>query len=672
MKKIFALVLVFAFALVLVSCGANTEEATIESIEVVSQPRKLEYEVGESHDYTGIRVDAIYTDGKHVTLSATEYTFSGFSTTTTGSKTITVTHTASGLTATFAINVLSAQVVDQLLLTAQPTQRELLLNQDLSLAGISLTAIYNRGRIQVVTSSTEGLTFTGYDKTVEGEQDVTVSFGGKSVTITVNVTDPNKLTVTGIQIVSGLDKTIYGTGEAISLAGLVVNKVYDNSSTEVVDNAELTILGFNTQTVRQNAVLRVVYNTFEAELLYSVVNATVQGVTSTTIKIGNTAAVSGAFAVVGIPFNNGIRAAIAKFNADGGFNGRTIEFITYDDAFNAENGITYTKRLVEEDNIFALVGHFGTPTVGATINYIQETGIPMVYAATGINSLYFQSTPGNPVMAVQPIYLTDGRIMTARLLNESVYGALGDQKLPANAKVGVLHTTDDAGLSIKAGIELEAMFNGKNSDFIYKSFAADQLANLDTAINDLLAAGVQAIVIAANQAPFKVAVGALNDAGSEVPVFTSYVSANADSVDKTINYSFDMYANAWLDIVDPNGQYGLSDAYWAFATDMTTAGYPEHSANAYAMAGYIAASIFIEGIKRVGTNVLTWETYIQAMESAPINVPMGGFVDFSGGKRWGIDSMALLKLSITGEGEGRTATWNKFRDIETLGDIQAK
>ena len=46
----------------------------------------------------------------------------------------------------------------------------------------------------------------------------------------------------------------------------------------------------------------------------------------------------------------------------------------------------------------------------------------MVYAATGVNVLYTERSPLDPVMPVQPIYLTDGRVMTARALKEALYG----------------------------------------------------------------------------------------------------------------------------------------------------------------------------------------------------------------------------------------------------------
>ena len=57
----------------------------------------------------------------------------------------------------------------------------------------------------------------------------------------------------------------------------------------------------------------------------------VQGVTETTVKVGNTVAVSGAFSEVGGPFVAAMHAVFNAVNANGGINGRTVEFITYDD-----------------------------------------------------------------------------------------------------------------------------------------------------------------------------------------------------------------------------------------------------------------------------------------------------------------------------------------------------
>ena len=397
-------------------------------------------------------------------------------------------------------------------------------------------------------------------------------------------------------------------------------------------------------------------------------NVTVQGVTDTSILVGNTATISGGYSFIGLPFSYGMRAAFEEVNDAGGINGRNINYINKDDGFDGTVGITNTRQLVNEDKVFALVGHFGTPTVSGTLGFIREVGVPMVYAATGVNVLYRERAPLDPVMPVQPIYLTDGRIMTARALNESIYGANNDQALAGDAKVGVLYTTDDAGMSIREGIEIEARTQGKNANFIYSSFATTETAALTTAIENFRSSGVQVVIIATNQVPFKAAIGAMQTVAFNVPVFTSYVNADATAVNAATDYTFPIYTNAWVDIFSDKGTADVTEFVTAIqnASFLTEGEKTSMAANSFAIAGYIAAKIFIEGLERVGDGVLTWESFIKALESEAVSVPMGGSVDFSGGKRWGIDSMSLLKYNPTND------TFEKVREIETLAQIQAK
>ena len=131
----------------------------------------------------------------------------------------------------------------------------------------------------------------------------------------------------------------------------------------------------------------------------------VQGISATEILVGNTAATTGSYAVVGVPFNYAIEAVFEEYNEAGGFEGKNIVLQHYDDYFDGAVGKVLTEKLVETDEVFALVGHFGTNTVGATVDYIKEIGIPMVYAATGISDLYQEEAEGyNKAVPVQPIY----------------------------------------------------------------------------------------------------------------------------------------------------------------------------------------------------------------------------------------------------------------------------
>lgn len=117
-----------------------------------------------------------------------------------------------------------------------------------------------------------------------------------------------------------------------------------------------------------------------------------QGVTDTTIRVGNSAAISGAYAPVGAPFIAGIEAYFEMINSEGGVDGKNIEFVHIDDEFDPAKGKAALQTLVEDEEIFALVGHFGTPVVAATIDDIKSYGIPVVYFATGIGATLFESS----------------------------------------------------------------------------------------------------------------------------------------------------------------------------------------------------------------------------------------------------------------------------------------
>lgn len=412
-------------------------------------------------------------------------------------------------------------------------------------------------------------------------------------------------------------------------------------------------------------------------------NELAQGVTDTTILVGNTAATTGGFSVVGVPFNAAIEAVFKQVNDAGGIDGRTIQFKHYDDQFDAAQGVTYTETLVEEDEVFALVGHFGTPTVSATVNYIQEKGVPMVYAATGVNSLYFEESAGNPVMAVQPIYLTDGRIMTARAIVEDIYGTNHDEALAADAKIGVLYTNDDVGNSIKEGVETEMAALNIAASRVYYLEVTD--LTVDTAVQLLKGYGVASVILAMNQDPFAYSITSMYNQNLEVPVFTSYVNADITAVDAAqYNVNRPIYTNAWVDVFSTEGQAAVTEYVTCINNaDLTQEEKTAYYSNSFAIAGYIAAKVFVEGLERVAANgdLLTWENYIAAMEEGPIDIPMGGVVDFSAGKRWGIASMSLLQYTYTlGDDPSTTEvetdfaieSFAKIQEIETLSEIEAK
>ena len=574
-----------------------------------------------------------------------------------------------------------AEVTVSRLVVTSPTKVEYLVGEAFNAAGLEVKAVMSDKTEKILTGSE--YTLTGFSTAAAGLVTITVSYEGVTATFGIAVFNPDAPEVAlALNLKSLPTQQIYNRDQAFDATGLVVEVTYSTGRKQILTASQYTLTGFKQGVVGKYDV-EVTFGELSASFYTEVRVVTVQGVTANSIKVGNTAAISGALSFVGIPFVAGMKAAFEVVNEAGGIDGRMIEYVNRDDGFDATVGLTNTKQLINEDKVFALVGHFGTGTVSSTISTIREAGIPMVYAATGVNVLYTERNPLDPVMPVQPIYLTDGRLMTARALKEALYGANKNQNLPANAKIGVLHTATLDGISIKEGVEIEAKTQGVNGNFIYASFSAADTASLTSTIQNMQSQGVAAIIIASNQVSFKAAIGTMQNVGVNVPVFTSYVNADATAVDASINYTFDIYTNAWVDLTSTKGQAGLV----GFVTAIQGASFlsdPEKTAfagNSFAIAGYIAAMNFIEGLERVeeaGVE-LTWESFIKAMESEPLDIPMGGTVDFGDGKRWGIDSMSLLQYTVVqGDNPATVAVetsykaFVKVRDIETLTQIQVK
>ncbi len=390
------------------------------------------------------------------------------------------------------------------------------------------------------------------------------------------------------------------------------------------------------------------------------------------ITIGNTAATSGAFAGIGVPFNQGLEAYLwyyenhvedAYKDAEG--NKYTFDFKHYDDAFDGALGLTYTEKLVEEDEVFAIVGHFGTNTIQSTVDYLEEKEVPMVYAATGASILY-DAAPN--ILSVQPIYNTEGRSMLA--------SAVAPAPMGLNAtKVGVIATTDEAGKNIKAGIiEGEKALGLENVS--YQDVAADA-TDFSPAVNALKAEGCDVVIIAANQAPYlKICQQFVTSNYDNVSVITSYVSANyaaqaglGSAESGFITATRKSFAGAWLytgstptdtkgwkefteyvkvmTMFDKENETALIPDAFSYFTglDWAADGISANYLNSFAMAGYDAANIFCQGLTRASGETLAWDTLIAAYEEAPINVPMGETINFADGNRKGTQSLALLEYN---------------------------
>ncbi len=381
-----------------------------------------------------------------------------------------------------------------------------------------------------------------------------------------------------------------------------------------------------------------------------------QGVTDTSVLVANSIAVSGAYAPVGIPFKLGIEAYFKMVNDQGGINGRKIEYIHKDDEFSPEKGKAAFEQFLYDDKVFAIVGHFGTPVVAATLDDMKEVGIPTMYYATGIGQLYQAKAEGNDrsSMPIQPIYTTEGEVMVAYAKGH--FGA---------SKIGVVYTNDDAGKSLLKGVETAAQAYGV--ELVIESI---QAGATDATAQVAKVKDCDLIIGAMIQATLPVLVKEMEKQDVMKPVITTYVNvsatitqANAEHVQKLMHTEeAGIYGLGWVNIDVTTEEYVNFDKF------IREVGATDAEINAYAMTGWIAASSFCQGLERIPADAeLTWEAYIDAVESAPIKNPFGGEVDFSEGKRMGTTEMNLSRMD-----DKEASGWRLIIPITSISQILGK
>ena len=124
-----------------------------------------------------------------------------------------------------------------------------------------------------------------------------------------------------------------------------------------------------------------------AAALASGAQAQAPGVSATTIVIGQSAPLSGANAELGNDIRNGALAYFSKVNAAGGVHGRKIELATLDDGNAVPRADANTKKLVEEQGVFALYGYASATLSKPALPYVDKHKVPFIGPFTGADPM---------------------------------------------------------------------------------------------------------------------------------------------------------------------------------------------------------------------------------------------------------------------------------------------
>ncbi len=165
----------------------------------------------------------------------------------------------------------------------------------------------------------------------------------------------------------------------------------------------------------------------------------VPGVTDTEILLGTHFPLSQTPAAAYAPVADAMRAYFDYINAQGGVHGRQIKFIVGDDHYNPSDSIEVTRRLVEQDGIFAMVGGLGDLTHAAVFKYLEDQGVPDMFIGGG--TVRFTDPVVKTRFGGNPDYDTEGRMIGLYIAQNF-----------AGKKLAFLLENDEFGMDGKAGV----------------------------------------------------------------------------------------------------------------------------------------------------------------------------------------------------------------------------
>lgn len=318
---------------------------------------------------------------------------------------------------------------------------------------------------------------------------------------------------------------------------------------------------------------------------------TAVGVSAKEIKIGTFLDLSGALAPICKPIYHGMQAYFKMVNDTGGINKRKIKLIVEDDNGNPAKSLVAVKKLVEEDKVFAIVGASGLGAL-AVMDYLNKNKVPFIAPGIGTKSVAYP--PKRYIFAIQPNAIIEGFVITKYAI----------KTLECRTFV-VIRTMDDLGQEglegIKAGISkyggelvLDIGIPVAQTDF------TSEAAKVKKARPD-------AVVIYALYKTAAAVVKALKAANVDAKIFTTYGNAALEFIPMVGKAGEGMYITAWVDVSR------LSDpGVIKYFTAMQT--YFPDEQNLLSTAGWIAAEVFCEGLKRAGESP-TRESFVKAMET---------------------------------------------------------
>ena len=350
-----------------------------------------------------------------------------------------------------------------------------------------------------------------------------------------------------------------------------------------------------------------------------------QGVSKDTITLGSIQDLSGPLAGFGKQLRMGMQLRVDEVNEQGGVNGRKLNLKFEDSGYDPKRAVLAAQKLVNQDKIFAMLGHIGTAQNVATFPVLFDKNVISFFPVTAAREMY---EPHNRLKySFAATYFDQIRLGAPKLYKEK------------NAKKAcAIYQDDEFGLEVLRGAE--AGLKSIGVELAEKTSFKRGATDFSSQVARMKAAGCDFVVLGTIIRETIGTIGESRKTGFS-PTFLASSAAYTDLIHKLGGKPMDgLYAmmtvqNPYLDEASQPIRFWANKYKTKFNDDPTV----------FSVYGYSVVDSFIQAARKAGPN-LTTDSFIKAMDTMVIPPDMFGSAEmtFSPQKRLGSNLSRLSQI----------------------------
>jgi branched-chain amino acid transport system substrate-binding protein len=316
-----------------------------------------------------------------------------------------------------------------------------------------------------------------------------------------------------------------------------------------------------------------------------------QGVTDTEIVLGQSVALTGPASQLGLDMQSGAQMYFNEVNRKGGVHGRKIVLKTLDDGYESTRAAENTKKLINEQKVFALFGYVGTPTSQASLPIFTEAKVPFVGPFTGAELL--RSPHNRYIFNVRASYWDETEAIVQHLTAMSI------------DKIAVFYQNDAYGQAGLSGVE--RALKRRNLEVVAKGTVERNTVDVAKAIGEIKGKQPQAVVMISAYKSCAAFIKEMKKAGAN-PTFWNVSFVGSKALAKELDKEGRGVQISQVVPFPWDSSVPVVKEYLKLLAEQK--GEPGFGT----LEGFIAAKVMVEGLKRAGKK-LDREQFVRSMET---------------------------------------------------------